>query len=289
MKKTLLLFLLGFNFCFSQDAIEIRLVNSNIGAVDLYSTFPIYSQSTDNNMNTILQNHNVINYEYKNGHPIASFEERIIQIICGTCNYTNLLNDLLAYNTVVESGQFTNQYGAFSDAAFSKLVDVSIGIPTGINSNNIITTNDIGLNQIFINHNVIHYQQVSSNSTNPEVLKIYTIACNCNANLLRNDLDAYSNVINYTEPMPASYLLNSQHFNKKDIKIYPNPFKDAITIETDLTINNYIVFDLIGKKIIETKTAEILNSELKKLNSGTYLLQLQTEDGSLLSKKLIKN
>lgn len=286
MKKILALIFFS-NFCFSQNAIEIRLIDAGIGGVD-YSTFPVYIQSTDANMNVILQNHNVNTYEYRGGHPIASFNNRIIQVICGTCNYSNLLNDLLAYNTVVENAQIITAYSPFNDAAYSKLVDVSIGIPTGVNSNNIITTNDNGLNQIFINHSVIYYQQAYPSSSNSESLKVYSIACNCNVQLLQNDLENYSTVIDYTEPMPAGLLLNVTKYFNTNFKIYPNPFQDTISIETDLTIKNYIVFDLTGKKIVETELSEILNTELAKLNSGTYLLQLQLEDTSRITKKLVK-
>lgn len=288
-KNLLLLFLLVSNFCFSQDAIEIRLVNQNVGAVDEYSSYPIYSQSTDANMNIILQNHNVFNYEYKLGHPVASLNNRIIQIIGDPLYYNSLMNALLAYNTVVESVQYTTAYSGFSDAAYSKLVNIAIGTPTGVNSNNIITTNDNGLNQIFINHNVIHYQQVSPSSSNPEILKTYVLACNCDASLLRSDLDAYSTVIEYTETMPAAYLLNSTNFNAKDIQIYPNPFQDNISIDTDLNIINFSVIDIIGKKIIDTESNEVLNSEVAKLNSGTYILQLQSVEGIIYNEKIIKN
>lgn len=288
MKKALL-FLLFANLSFSQDAIEIRLVNQNVGSVDEYSTFPVYSQSTDPNMNIILQNHNVSNYEYKLGHPVASLNGRIIQIIGDPLYYNSLMNALLAYNTVVESVQYTTAYGGFSDAAYSKLVNISVGTPTGVNSNNIITTNDNGLNQIFINHNVIHYQQISTSSSNPEILKTYVLACNCDASQLRSDLDAYNTIIEYTETLPAGYLLNSTNFNTKDIKIYPNPFEDTITIDTNLSIKNFSVIDLIGKKIIDTESNEILNSEVAKLNSGTYILQLQSVEGIIHNEKIIKN
>lgn len=288
MKKSIFLFLLVFNFCFSQTGIEIRLIDASIGSVD-YSTFPLYIQSNDTNLNIILQNHNVNTYEPRGGHPIPSYNERIIRVACGTCNYSDLLNDLSAYNTVIESAQMISASGEFSDAAYSKLVDISIGIPTGTNSNNIITTNDNGLNQIFINHSVIYYQQTYPSSSNLESLKVYSLACNCNVQLLRNDLDNYNTVIESTEPMMGGLMLSTAKFINTNFKVYPNPFQDAITIETDLTIKNYIVFDLIGKKIIDTASNENLNSELSKLNSGTYLLKLQSEDNIELTKKIIKN
>lgn len=287
-KNLLLLFLLVFNFCFSQDAIEIRLIDASIGGVD-YSTWPLYIQSSDANMNIILQNHNVTTYEPREGHPIVTYYDRIIQVTCGTCNYSNLLNDLLAYNTVVESAQIITVSGPFSDAAYSTLVDIAIGIPTGVNSNNIITTNDNGLNQIFINHNVIYYQQTYPSSTNLESLKIFSLACNCNVQSLRSDLDNYNTVIVSTEPMLGGAQLNTTNFFNKSFKIYPNPFEDTITIDTKLSIKNFSIIDLIGKKIIDTESNEVLNSEVAKLNSGTYILQLRSVEGIIHNEKIIKN
>lgn len=287
MRKILFLLLL-VNLSFSQDAIEIRLIDASIGGVD-NSTWPLYIQSSDANMNIILQNHNVTTYEPRGGHPIANYNDRIIQVACGTCNYSNLLNDLLAYNTVVESAQIITMNGPFSDAAYSKLVDIAIGIPIGVNSNNIITTNDNGLNQIFINHSVIYYQQTYPSSSNLESLKIYSLACNCNVQSLRSDLENYNTVIVSTEPMFGGAQLNTTKFFNRSFKVYPNPFEDKITINTYLSIKNFSIIDLIGKKIIDTESNEVLNSEVAKLNSGTYILQLQSVEGIIHNEKIIKN
>lgn len=287
MKKIILLVLVT-HFCFAQDAIEIRLVNANVGGVD-YSSSLTGTHSTDNAMNLILQNHNVVAYEGKFGHPLASLNNRIIQIACNNCDNNNLLNDLLNYNTVVESGLITNLYAGFSDAAQLKLMNGAVGIPTGVNSNNIITTNDIGLNQIFTNYNVILYEQAYPIAINPELLKYYVLACICNAQQLRNDLEAYNTVIEATDPVSAAYLLNTNDFSKQEINIHPNPFHDAVTIESEIPIEKYSLYDVLGKKIIETESIETLNTEIAKLNSGTYLLQLQLEDHTSITKKLLKN
>ena len=286
MKKTLLLLLLGFNFCFSQIGIEIRLVDENVGGIQINST-PPYTLSNDTGLNIILQTYGAYMYNLRGGHPLPSLNNKIMYTECSSSNISDLLNALIAYNSVIESASFAN-YDYFSDAIYSKLIDGTIGIPTGLNTNNIITTNDVGLNQIFVNHNVYYYTQAYTTTTNPELLKTYYVVCICDATLLRNDLEAYNTVINSTEYINPGYLLNYQTFGKKDVKIHPNPFKDAITIETDLTLKNYIVIDFLGKKIIETESNEIFNSEISKLNSGTYLLLLNSKEGNLITKKIVK-
>ncbi|WP_339890047.1 T9SS type A sorting domain-containing protein [uncultured Flavobacterium sp.] len=287
MKKTLLLILLAFNLCFSQTGIEIRLVNASVGGM-YPNTTPPYTLSNDTGLNLILQNHNAYTYNLRGGYPLPGLTNRIMYTECSNCNGTNFLNDLIAYNSVIESASYAD-YNYFSDAIYSRLTDGTIGVPTGLNSNNIITTNDAGLNQIFVNHNVYYYTQASTTTTNPDLLKTYIVVCNCDATLLRNDLNAYNTVINLTEYINPSYLLNSKNFNKKETIVYPNPFQSIITIDTDFAIKNYTVIDLIGKKIIETESKDELNTELAKLNLGTYLLQLQSEDNNIVTKKIIKN
>ena len=171
MKKTLLLFLLAFNLCFSQTGIEIRLINESVGGM-YPNTTPPYTLSNDTGLNLILQNHNAYTYNLRGGHPLPSLTNKIMYTECSNCNISNFLSDLTAYNTVIESASIAN-YNYFSDAIYSRLTNATIGIPAGVNSNNTITTNDVGLNQIFVNHNVYYYTQAFTTTSNPNLLKTY--------------------------------------------------------------------------------------------------------------------
>ncbi|WP_339835590.1 T9SS type A sorting domain-containing protein [uncultured Flavobacterium sp.] len=284
MKKIILLLLMT-NFCLAQGGIQVVLLNYNIGV-------PISSNNNiiitnDNNLNIIFNNHNVNTFFSKGGYPMPNLALNVYHLECINCNYTNLKNDLISYNTVIQKAQF-DTVNYFSDALLTTLTSNTIGIPTGVNANNIIVTNDNGLNLIFTTHNVKYYSQTYPSSTNSNSLKVYSIVCDCDANLLKIDLDNYNTIYDNVEFFGAVYLSNPI-FKQIETNIYPNPFQDKITIETDLTIEKYSVFDLIGKKIIETETNDELNTELAKLNTGTYLLQLQQEDNNIVSKKIIKN
>lgn len=279
MKKVLLL-LLVTNFCLSQGGVEIKLVNPSIGTpindgsnpLDL--TYP--NSSNDPGLNTILQAHNFNFYRQKAGYPITN--ELVVAVDCANCNYNDLKNDLLAYSSVVQKA-VVYPVDSFSDVLEVHLINQNNGIPTGINSN-IITTNDTGLNQIFITHNVYYYDLYYAGN--------YALVCDCNLTNLQNDLNNYNTIIQSANIYFTAYLSNS-NFKQIETNIYPNPFHDKITIETDFAIKKYNVFDLIGKKIIEVESNDKLNSELTKLNSGTYLLQLQSEDNLIITKKIIKN
>lgn len=73
-----------------------------------------------------------------------------------------------------------------------------------------------------------------------------------------------------------------------NLKIYPNPVSDQLNMETSIDLTDRIatVFDINGKRILNSKlTSNSLN--VSKLQSGVYLLQLETE-GKVMTKKFIK-
>lgn len=68
-------------------------------------------------------------------------------------------------------------------------------------------------------------------------------------------------------------------------KIYPNPFNDYITVTSTTMINNIIIFDEVGRRILEK---QIQNTEkridLTHLKVGIYFVQIITEN----DKKTLK-
>ncbi|PCI99404.1 MAG: hypothetical protein COB15_04275 [Flavobacteriales bacterium] len=82
-----------------------------------------------------------------------------------------------------------------------------------------------------------------------------------------------------------------------EFNVYPNPFKNEVTIElnaTEQTQTEIFVTDLIGNRLAQI-SSKILNSGNNKLNwkaneiaNGVYLLNIRT-DNSLQVKKLILN
>lgn len=76
-----------------------------------------------------------------------------------------------------------------------------------------------------------------------------------------------------------------------DVKVYPNPAKENVSIETIKGNNNVItILDLSGK-IIEmvntSKTITVLNTS--NLTSGIYFIQITNEFGSITKKLVIEN
>ncbi len=72
------------------------------------------------------------------------------------------------------------------------------------------------------------------------------------------------------------------------ISIYPNPVNDLLNIQTNqqIIIKKIVVFNLLGQ-VIFTQTNPQKNINLKKLQTGTYLLKIETNKGTI-SKTLLK-
>lgn len=285
MKKILLLLLLS-NFVMAQQPdVEIRLVNSNVGSSIIYNQNQVneYSASNDSGLNAILNSYSVRSYIIKGGHPYQPYSGRILSI-AGVFPQ-QFVNDLLAYTSVIESARISYK-SYFSDALNLKLVNLNIGTPIGYNGN-IVITNNTSLNQIFQNNNVFYFAQLFPTSTSNVNLRSYTAVCNCNANLLKADLNNLISVIESTDNFGAAYLSNNQ-FEKSKTTISPNPFLNVFSIETEEVISKYTIFDSTGKQIGSTSNKNELDNQVSKLQTGFYILSLNFENGKASNYKLVK-
>src|SRR5690554_6208670 len=77
---------------------------------------------------------------------------------------------------------------------------------------------------------------------------------------------------------------------KNSITIYPNPASDVLTIQNDLDtkINKVQLVSSTGQ-IVLNKTINSFSTELdiKSIESGFYIIQIITEKGDLISKKIL--
>ena len=115
-----------------------------------------------------------------------------------------------------------------------------------------------------------------------------------NDRLLSNPIPDYEP---YVRPEGA-YLVgetlstNSYDFtNQSDIKFYPNPVADRLTISRITTAINYItVVSVLGTKVLN-KTwdngTNIIQIDLSNLNSGIYFIKLSNENNYNITRKII--
>lgn len=75
---------------------------------------------------------------------------------------------------------------------------------------------------------------------------------------------------------------------KEGIKIYPNPVSETVYLESEKNIETVILFDMLGKKIIQQKPNSF-NTEItvSSLDKGIYTLNILLENGITKTTKLI--
>jgi hypothetical protein len=271
----------------AQPGIEIRLVNYNVGSPMYdWGNFGFVSLNTSNDagLNAILSNYSITSYENNEVHPYEPYMGRV-KIIRGNTSQ-QFINELLAYSTVIESAKITDGY-EFTDALRLQLVDLNIGSPVGT-SNNIIVTNDPGLNAIFQTFNVFYYVQSYPSSTVNSTLRYYTTVCDCDKNLLNAALVSYTAVITTTESFNGGVMLATTDFERPKAIVSPNPFSDNFNIESDQNITNYAIIDITGKVIISESSVSVLQNKTSQLNAGMYILNLSFDNGQKANYKLVK-
>lgn len=74
---------------------------------------------------------------------------------------------------------------------------------------------------------------------------------------------------------------------KNDIKVYPNPFADDLTISDISKVKSVLVTDISGR-LVKTISNPTSTLHLGDLNSGMYLVTLEMKDGTKQTIKTIK-
>jgi len=80
-----------------------------------------------------------------------------------------------------------------------------------------------------------------------------------------------------------SSALGVEDYNPTTISVYPNPAQNSVTINTE--IKTVIVYDITGKKVLESTENTF---DIKALYNGIYILEIITDNGVKVTKRLIK-
>lgn len=92
-----------------------------------------------------------------------------------------------------------------------------------------------------------------------------------------------SNIINVT----ASDINNAQ--GSKNLKIYPNPANNLVTVTHGTNCKQINIFDVLGQQIYSVKTTgESTEIDLSSFKSGAYVLQCIFDEESVMQKLIIK-
>lgn len=83
-------------------------------------------------------------------------------------------------------------------------------------------------------------------------------------------------------------MLSSDSFAVSNVKLYPNPTSNVLNIESEGTIQNVSIFNILGQEVIKKSTNESsIRLDVSGLNEGVYVVK-STIDGKVSSTKFIK-
>lgn len=93
--------------------------------------------------------------------------------------------------------------------------------------------------------------------------------------------------IDFTFEVATSLSTSETQLKKKEVSVYPNPFKDVLHIVDIKDVKSVTVTDVAGRvvKTIDNPTTEL---QLGELNAGLYLVTMNFKDGSKSTVKAIK-
>ena len=78
-------------------------------------------------------------------------------------------------------------------------------------------------------------------------------------------------------------------FEKNNIKVYPNPTKDIITVASTQQIESVEVVNLLGQILFVKQFNSMQDDiDLSNLPTATYMLRINGEDGAVKISKVIK-
>jgi len=87
------------------------------------------------------------------------------------------------------------------------------------------------------------------------------------------------------EILISGQTLGNDDFETSKFAMYPNPSHGELTISSSKTVQQVVIFNMIGQKVYEGKGSTI---DLSGKEDGVYLVQATFEDGAVTTQKLIK-
>jgi hypothetical protein len=78
--------------------------------------------------------------------------------------------------------------------------------------------------------------------------------------------------------------LSNKSYELTQVSVYPNPTSEVINIETNMQLTKVELFDILGKRVLNTNATNQLN--IKQFKAGVYFLKVHAGT-SILTKKII--
>ena len=83
--------------------------------------------------------------------------------------------------------------------------------------------------------------------------------------------------------------LSTEDIFASNFKVYPNPAKDYISIQSNnIKINSVEVYNVIGKRLLLSTKLNDNKLNISNLNAGVYLLKISANERTLVKKVIIE-
>jgi len=113
-------------------------------------------------------------------------------------------------------------------------------------------------------------------------------------------LNGYTNTVDMNYPLAKFYItvtgneqepvMDLQDILRSTTVVFPNPAKETLTINSDVQITKFELRNLLGQIVLKDKLeSSEKNISVSNINKGTYLLSMEAIDGSVITRKIVKD
>jgi xylan 1,4-beta-xylosidase len=99
-----------------------------------------------------------------------------------------------------------------------------------------------------------------------------------------------ADIIDYPVQNIAPYVSEVESIKILDVKTYPNPIKDRVTVSANFNFNELKIYTILGSEIYTQKIQETNCLVLDQLNfnSGLYILEIRNNHSTVVSKIIVE-
>lgn len=198
-----------------------------------------------------------------------------------TPDFITALSDLLMTNFKVASTGFT-----FPALAASKIMVAIPSCPDAAPNGGYLQPSEAikALNYLRFGTTFSGRTYTLQNESHPDLRGVMTWSINWDA--AAGCASAYEFSNSYDSYFNSPLNTVNHIFDQSQVQVFPNPFDDGITIQSDLKIRNIKIYNINGKKVFSQKLPDS-SLNLNFLVGGFYFAEFQT-DSKTYYKKLLK-
>lgn len=207
-----------------------------------------------------------------------------INSVIGLSNFINLTELYCSDNPLLEF-----DISALSNLERLRCVDLDLVENLDFSANSNLTSIECDLNDSLESLNI-------QNGNNMNIVRFWG-GFNPNLECIQVDNEVYANnqscggSVSWCKDDSTVYSedcasLSIDDFNLSFTKVYPNPIKNEIMINSNLNFDSFEIYNISGKLLINKKVVR-QSINLTELNSGIYILKLISFDKATI-KKIIK-